>query len=336
MTDADPSSYLARLPKVELHVHLEGSLRPHTRARLAERHGIATPPAQDGVAFADFDGFIQGFMAGLALLRDQQDLVLAIEALGADLAADAVRYAEVTTTAWVWLADKAMAAEAYAEALAEGRRRVARDHGVELAWVLDIPRGFEAPELQLTAGLLDSPACPEATVAIGLGGPEIGFPPAWYAASFDRARAAGFGALPHGGETGGAGYVRECVELLRPQRIGHGVMAVTDPGVLQLLVERAITLEVCPTSNVLLGVAADLAHHPLGRLRDAGVAVTLATDDPGYFANTVTDELLAAHRHHGFSLADLHAMQGHGVRCSFAGEATRARLLAELDEHRPA
>lgn len=334
MPPPDASPYLVGLPKVELHVHLEGSMRPSTRARLADRHGLAVP-AGDGVAFQDFGGFIDTFVAGAALLRDEADLIAVVEALGADLAASNVRYAEVTTTAWMWLTDKGLAPRAYAEALAEGRRLAAVEHGVELRWVIDIPRGFEPPDAQRTVGLLDSSDCPDAVVGIGLGGPEIGYPAAWYAASFERAAATGLASLPHGGETGGAAYVRDCVELLGAHRIGHGVMAVEDPAVLALLVERGVTLEVCPTSNVLLGVAADLASHPLGRLRDAGVAVTLATDDPGYFDNTVTGELALAQRHHRFSDADLHAMQLHAVAVSLADDATKARLRRELAEHAP-
>ena len=335
MPPADASPYLAGLPKLELHVHLEGSLRPATRARLAERHGIELPTVGQGVAFRDFDGFIAAFIAGMRLLRDELDLVTAVEALAADLAASQVRYAEVTTTAWAWLHEKRCHPHAYRDALAEGRRLAAVDHGVELRWVIDIPRGFEAPDAQLTVGLLDSPQCPEAVVGIGLGGPEIGYPASWYRDSFERARAAGFAALPHGGETAGAAYVRECVDVLRADRVGHGVMAVEDPAVLALLVERGVTLEVCPTSNVLLGVAADIESHPLGRLRDAGVAVTLATDDPGYFDNTVTGELALAQRHHGFSDADLHAMQLHAVAVCLADDATKARLRRELAEHAP-
>ncbi len=327
-----PEQVVAALPKVELHVHLEGSLRRPVRSQLAARHGQALDGA-DGAAFGDFDGFIAAFMAGLALLRTPADLVLAIDALAADLAADNVRYAEVTSTAWVHLQRTGMAPQAYAQALEEGRRLAEADHGVILAWVIDIPRGWEAADSGATIAFLESRHCPSSVVALGLGGVEIGFPAGPFASSFERARALGLASLPHGGETGGAAYVRDCVELLRADRIGHGVMSVDDPSVLELLVERGVTLEVCPTSNVLLGVAPDIERHPLGRLRDAGVAVTLATDDPGYFANTLTGELLLAHRHHGYALADLIELQRHAVHCSRADPFTRKRLLAELAGH---
>jgi adenosine deaminase len=325
-------TYVADLPKVELHVHLEGSLRPATRARLAERHGI-TLRRRSG--FTDFDGFIAAFAEGLGLLRDDADLVTAIEALAADLATQRVRYAEVTTTAWAHVAGGTISAGAYRDALAEGRSRARRDHDVELAWVLDIPRGFEAPASGFTADLLCGPHCPDGVVAIGLGGPEIGYPARWYRPSFERAAAIGLGRVPHGGETGGAAYVRACIEALGADRIGHGVMAVDDPAVLALLAEAGVPLEVSLTSNVLLGVAPDVERHPLRRLREAGITVTLATDDPGYFDTELNLELRLAHDHHGYDAAGLHQMEIDSLAMSFAGPALRQRVKAELDAAPP-
>lgn len=334
MHGRDIGALVARLPKVELHVHLEGSLRPATRARLAERHGLPGPEAA-GIAFTDFDSFIASFMNGLDLLRGPDDLVLAIDDLAADLARNEVRYAEVTTTAWTHLVAKGVAPGAYAEALGEGRTIARRDHGVELGWVIDIPRGMERAGEQVTADLLCGPGCPDATVAIGLGGPEIGYPAEAYAESFARAAAVGLRRVPHGGETGGAGYVRDCIEVLQADRIGHGVMAVEDPTVLDLLVARRVPLEVSITSNVLLGVSPDVAHHQLSELRAAGVTVTLATDDPGLFDTDLCAELLLAHHHHGYDAADLLQLQFDGLDASFAGEAVRRQVRAELEAFAP-
>lgn len=327
--------FIAGLPKVELHVHLEGSLRPATRARLAQRHGVALPDRPDGVPFRDFSGFVEAFVEGLGLLRDDEDLVVTIDALAADLARNQVRYAEVTTTMWAHVHDGSMAAEAYRDALAEGRTRAWRDHGVELAWVIDIPRGFEPPGAGLTADFLCSPLCPEGTVAIGLGGAEIGYPAGDYATSFERAAAVGLHRVPHGGETGGARYVLDCLDLLGAERIGHGVMAVEDPAVVRAIVERDVPLEICLTSNILLGAFASYEEHPLRYLRQSGVRVTLATDDPGYFANDLCQELRLAHRYHGVSAEDLRQLQLDGVAMSFQEAAAAARLRQEILDYQP-
>ena len=326
-------AFVAGLPKVELHLHLEGSMRLHTRRALAERHrtGLAVRP--EGVPFHDFDGFIDAFIEGLGLLRDATDLVTIIADMAADLAANTVRYAEVTTTAWLHLHEGKMTPEAYREALAEGRALARREHGVELAWVIDIPRGFETPAETFTAAFLESPNCPEATVAIGLGGPEIGYPAGDYAASFARAAALGLKRVPHGGETAGSTYVTDCLERLHADRIGHGVMALQDPLVVAELVRRQVPLEVCPTSNVLLKVATDLDNHPLAELRQAGVRVTLATDDPGYFDVDLNRELVLAHHHGGMSTEDLRAMELDSVAVSFLDPGAKARLSAEISAY---
>jgi adenosine deaminase len=288
---------LAGLPKCELHVHLEGSLRPATLARLATRNGFS--PSElgfdvDAFSFRDFAHFIELFSTGVSMLRSPDDLVEAIAALAADLAAANVRHAEVTTTAFAHVAMGGMAARGYAEALAEGRRVARRHHGVGLVWIVDIPRGFEGPAEPFTAELLTGPDAPEGVVAIGLGGPETGFPASWYADSFDRARAAGLHCVPHAGETGGAAYVAEALTALRAERIGHGVMCLDDDEVVRRLLDTGVPLEVSLTSNVLLGVAPSYADHPLGALLERGLSLSLNTDDPGYFDTDLTKELALA------------------------------------------
>jgi aminodeoxyfutalosine deaminase len=329
---------LAGLPKCELHVHLEGSLRPPTLARLATRNGFSPDElgfAVEAFSFRDFDHFIELFSAGVSMLRSPEDLVDAIAALAADLAAAKVRHAEVTTTAFAHVVMGGIPARAYGEALGEGRRVARRDHGVGLAWIVDIPRGFEAPGEPFTADLLTGPDAPEGVVAIGLGGPEIGFPAGWYADSFDRARAAGLHCVPHAGETGGAAYVTDALTALRAERIGHGVMCLEDDDVVNRLVETGVPLEVSLTSNVLLGVAASHDEHPLPALLERGLAVSLNTDDPGYFDTDLTKELELAHAHHGVDLEALRALQLGAVDASFLEPADKRALRAEIEAWAP-
>ena len=320
---------IAALPKSELHVHLEGSLRPATLRTLADRHGTPLPPdLAAAYRFGSFDAFVRLFMLGLSLLQDAQDFCDATVALATELAGQQVRYAEVTSTAHSHVT-RGVPVEEYVAGLDEGRRRAAA-LGVELAWVIDIPRSLEAPESGFTADLLLSGHAPDGVVGIGLGGPEVGFPPRLYADSFRRAKAAGLLSLPHAGETAGADAVWEALDLLGADRIGHGVRCLEDPRLVDRLAATGTPLEVCITSNVLLGVAPSVAEHPLRRLWEAGVRFSVNTDDPGYFSTTLVDELALAADLLGLGAGEIVGLLEEGFRGSALDESRRAAHLADL------
>jgi aminodeoxyfutalosine deaminase len=326
--------WLAGLPKIELHLHLEGSLRPATLFRLAERNGVelrASSPEElaNQYNFTDFGDFAQLFLTGLDVLRSTEDLAEATAALAAELAQQNVRYAEVTTTPGHYRR-RGIAGEVYQEGLNEGRRLAWREHGVEIAWICDIERSTEPPASEQTVEFLLGPHAPDGLVALGLGGIEEGFAPELFASSFARAKAAGLGAVPHAGETVGPASIWGALSALKADRIGHGIHCVEDPELMAHLAEHRIPLEVAPSSNVALKIVEDLASHPLGALADAGLKVTLNTDDPAYFQTTLTDELLYAHRLHGFTQSRLRAAQVDALEASFADEATKRRLRREL------
>ncbi len=338
MEGGELERFVSGLPKVELHVHLEGSLRPETVLALAERNrvDVGTPEQLVGrYEFRDFGHFVELFMLGLSVIRTGADLADAAVALAAELGRQQVRYAEVTTTAHNHIVQRTMTVEEYREALDDARRRARGEHGVELAWIIDIPRAFETPAEGFTAALLAGPDCPDGTVAIGLGGAEIGFPASDYAASFARARAAGLRCVPHAGETGGAAYVRDALDHLTPDRIGHGVMSLDDPSVVADLRDRAIPLEVSISSNVLLGVAPSAEAHPLRQLLAAGVICTLNTDDPAYFSTTLDAELVLAATAQGLSTEDLRTMMVAAVDVSFLDTSTKQRLRQEMLDYDP-
>jgi aminodeoxyfutalosine deaminase len=285
-TGLDP--WIVALPKVELHVHLEGSMTPVTVGRLAAAQRLATTELwpeglPDRFSFTDFPDFARQFNFGLRLLRAEGALESAVVALAADLAQHQVRYAEVTTTVYTHLTT-GMSAEAYRDALNGGRRRARTEFGVELAWVIDIPRDLEMPDSTVTIDFLESRHVPDGTIAIGLGGYEVGFPPEPYAPHFARATALGLRSLPHAGETEGATSVRGALDALGADRIGHGVRCLEDPDLVARLRDSGTPLEVCPTSNVLLHVSPSIAAHPIRELLDAGLRVSVNTDDPGSFA----------------------------------------------------
>jgi adenosine deaminase len=335
---SDLAAWLWGLPKVELHVHLEGSMSVATVRALTERHGVdPTPVWPDGfpVAFS-FDGFpafAAQFFYGLNLLRTGEDLATIADDLAVTLAAQNVRYAEVTTTAYTHFVDHdgraGMSRVEYRDGLNEGRRRAAA-RGVELGWVIDIPRDLEMPHETVTIEYLEGGETPDGLVAIGLGGYEVGFPAAPYAAQFARAAALGLPAVPHAGETEGAESVRSAVEDLGGVRIGHGVRCLEDRSVVDLLVEREIMLEVCPTSNDLLQVVPTIADHPLRELMAAGLRICLNTDDPGWFATDLVTELSIASEILGVTREQHIEMQLDAVAASFADLSTKQRLVDEI------
>lgn len=327
---------IAALPKVELHLHLEGSLRAPTMLRLARRHGVdlgagSAEELTSQYRFGDFDSFLSLFLQGLEVLRSGEDFTTATVALAEELAAQNVRYAEVTTTPFNHHR-RGIAMADYVAGLNEGRRLAREEHGVELGWICDIPRELEPSDAHFTVDLITGPGAPDGVVALGIGGPEVGFPAEAFEAAFVRAKAAGLGSVPHAGETVGAESVWAAIGSLKADRIGHGVRAVEDPDLLGLLVERGIPLEVSMTSNVLLGVAPSIEEHQIRPLLDAGVTVTLNTDDPAYFSTDLNRELQLAHDIHGVSVADLREMQRTAAVASFARSEVKAAILAELHE----
>ncbi|MGI9647353.1 MAG: adenosine deaminase family protein, partial [Acidimicrobiia bacterium] len=216
-----------------MHVHLEGSLRPDTMFRLAECNEIDLGAASaddltERYEFGSFDAFLDLFMQGLAVLRTGEDFTLAVVALAGELADQRVRYAEVTTTPFNHHR-RGIPMEDYVAGLNEGRRLARVDHGVEIGWICDIPRELEEPHSDFTVDLITGPDAPQGVVALGLGGPEVGFPPDLFSTSFARAKAAGLGSVPHAGETVGPASVWGAIRSLHADRIGHGVRAVEDP-----------------------------------------------------------------------------------------------------------
>ncbi|HEY5662641.1 MAG TPA: adenosine deaminase [Ilumatobacter sp.] len=336
--DVSLHAWLHELAKVELHVHLEGSMSVATVRALTERHRADPTPIWPGgfpeaFSFDGFPDFARQFFFGLGLLRTGEDLATVTDDLAATLAGQNVRYAEITTTAFTHFMDRpdrsGMSWAEYRDGLDEGRRRAAA-RGVEVGWVIDIPRDLEMPDQTVTIDYLESGCTPDGLVAIGLGGYEVGFPAAPYAEHFARAAALGLPAVPHAGETEGADSVRQAVEVLGAVRIGHGVRCLEDPSLVDLLVERGIMLEVCPTSNDLLQVVERLADHPLPRLLAAGLRVCLNTDDPGWFATDLVTELVIASDLFGLDRDRHRALQLDAVDASFMGADRRAALRAEI------
>ncbi len=309
-----------------------------TVTHLTERHGADSSSVWP-IGIPDqfsFDGFVDfglQFFYGLSLIRSSDDLITIATDLAQSMARQNVRYAEVTTTAFTHFLNNpglpGLSSSEYRDGLNEGRRQAAQ-MGVDIGWVIDIPRDLENPDSTVTIDYLEGANTPDGLVAIGLGGFEVDFPAAPYAEHFARAKAIGLHSAPHAGETEGAHSVRSAIEDLGAQRIGHGVRCLEDPELVAQIVDSGIMLEVCPTSNQLLQVIDTIEEHPLPKLRAAGVRTCLNTDDPGWFDTDLNTELAIASQHLGVTQADHLAMQIDAVAASFASPNTKAALVKEL------
>ncbi|HEY8375114.1 MAG TPA: adenosine deaminase [Nannocystis sp.] len=325
---------IERLPKAELHVHLEGSIEPELALALARKHGRELPGMAEGAeglrrsyVFRDFSEFVQMYLAISACLVDEEDFAAIAVDLARKLAAENVRYAEVTFTPMTHVGHGVAGAVLLA-GLAEGRARARAQYGVELAWVFDLVRHRFAdgePTLELALQGRDA-----GVIGLGFAGPES---PEWptepFAPLFARARAEGLRSLPHAGELDGATSVWSALRWLGADRIGHGVRCLEDPRLVDYLREHAVPLEVCPTSNLGIGLFPALAEHPLPRLLEAGLSLSLASDDPPMFATSVCEEYRRCARTFGWGAREIAALARNSVLHSFMPAEAKARLLAE-------
>jgi adenosine deaminase len=334
------STFIAGLPKVELHVHHIGSATPQTVSRLAERHLGSTPvPADPALldeyfTFTDSAHFIEVYLAVVDLIRDADDVATLTYDIGAALAAQSVRYAELTLTPYSSIV-RGIPAAAYCEAVEDARRRVARDHGTELRWCFDIPgepgpAGWAAADLTLDVALNQRP---EGLVSFGLGGPEPGVPREHFSTHFAAARAAGLRSAPHAGEWSGPESVWAAIRSLGAERIGHGIAAAADPTLMAYLREHDIALEISPTSNVCTGSVPSIAEHPLPALVAAGVPVTINSDDPPMFSTTLNREYEVATELLGLDETGVAELARQAVRYSFLDAAGKAAILSEIDDY---
>ncbi len=271
------------------------------------------------------------YLSVVDLIRDPQDVWTLTRDIGLDLAAQNVRYAELTLTPYSSVV-LGMPAEAFCEAIEDARRTVEAERDITLRWCFDIPgeAGAVAGDLTLDIALGQQP---QALVSFGLGGPEIGVPRGVFEPHFAQARAAGLHSVPHAGESTGPETVWDALRLLGAERIGHGINAIHDPALVAHLAERQVPLEVCPTSNVCTRSVASLAEHPLPALVAAGVPVSIGSDDPPMFSTTLNREYAVAAGLLGLDRSGLAELARQSVRQSFAEDGRKRQILAEIDAY---
>lgn len=327
--------FIAGLPKAELHVHQVGSASPQIVAALAERHPGTVPSDAEALrsffVFDDFAHFIRNYLAVVDLVRTPEDVRLLTYEIARDMATQQIRYAELTVTPYLSVTD-ALPAEAFLEAIEDARTAAVRDLGVQLQWIFDIPADFGLPAAEMTVATALDHDVP-GLVGFGIGGSERGFPRSMFADQVARARAAGLHSVPHAGETTGPETVWDALTSLGAERIEHGIAAVQDPALLGHLAEHRITLDVCPTSNVALGVVADLESHPIRRLVAAGVPVSVNTDDPPMFNTDLNTEYGIAARLLDLDEHGITELARAAVEAAFASPQVRAGLRHEIDDY---
>ena len=332
-TPMDLHEMIRQMPKVELHVHLEGSIRPATLLALAERNRVPLPAADlEGLRrfyrFSDFAHFIHVYLTISRCLKTSDDFDLIAYEFGADMRRQNVRYAEVTFTPYTNVANTGLPFDEILAGLNSGRARAQADFGVEFAWVLDICR--DVPDSRHQVAQWAAAAIDRGVVALGLGGSEAGHPPEWFADAYCMAREAGLHSVPHAGEVAGPESVWGALRALGAERIGHGVRSIEDGKLVETLLERQVPLEVCPTSNLCLGVYPSYGEHPFRRLWEEGLFVTVNSDDPPMFDTDLVSEYQALADWMQFSLEELKQLSLSALRASFLPAKRKAALEAEF------
>lgn len=332
-------SYLHAAPKAELHVHLEGSILPETVLELARRNRVALPAdSAEGLRqwfnYRDFPHFVEIYVTITRCFRVVEDYEYVAYEFGREMARQNVRYAEATFSPSTHY-QMGIPFEVMLRGLNEGRERAHRDFGVEFGWVFDIVRN--PPGRNFADHVVDwaIEGMAHGVVALGLGGIEVGNPPEDFASHFERGIAAGLHSDPHAGEHAGPESVWGALRSLHAERIGHGVRSIEDPALVAYLAEKQIPIETNPTSNIRLGVYPDYSSHPLRRLYEAGVPLTVNSDDPPLFNTTMDQEVGLLPQAFGLDVLAIDDILLNGIRHSFIEPERRARIEAawrtELD-----
>jgi aminodeoxyfutalosine deaminase len=328
-------AFIAKLPKVELHVHLIGSASVTTVLELARRHPDGPVPhtadeLREFYQFRDFPHFIEVYQAVSALLTEPEDIADLVRGVARDLAAQNVRYVELQAAPYPFRR-RGLPPAVITEALDAGARDALATYGVRIGYIFDFPGQTAGEDAAPTlAHALEHP--PAALTGFGIGGIEAARAPYRDVIRdvFGAAAAAGLHCVPHAGETTGPETVWEAIDFLRAERIGHGIRSMDDPRLVAYLRETRLPVDVSPTSNVRTRCVGSLGEHPLRAMLDAGLYVTLNSDDPPMFGTTLANEYLVAASGFGLSAADLAGLAANAVRASFLDDASKDALAGEI------
>ena len=324
---------IERLPKCELHIHIEGSLEPELMFALARRNGIqlrypSVEALRQAYRFRDLQDFLDIYYQGMSVLVTERDFYDLASAYLERAHADGVRHVEMFfdpqghTSRGIAFAT---VIDGLSRAIADARSKL----GISAGLIMCFLRHLDEADAERT---LDAAlACKDRIVGVGLDSSETGNPPSKFARVFRRAREAGFFLTAHAGEEGPASYVWEALDALGVARIDHGNRSLDDPALVARLARERTPLTVCPLSNLRLRVVDDLAHHPLRRMLDKGLVASVNSDDPAYFGGYINQNYLAVSEALRLGRDEIAAVVRNGIEASLMPAAEKARLLAEVD-----
>jgi aminodeoxyfutalosine deaminase len=329
--------FIRRLPKAELHLHLEGTIAPATLVELSARHDsrrLTLAQAKSLYRFSDFTEFIESFKAVTRRLRDPEDYELAAWRMMQQLSKQGIVHAEVYISVgviYMWRNFDPRCFEPIFAALERARERAVSELGLSLYWIFDAVRHFTVEEAdRVFRKAVEMRAHYPSIVAIGLGGDERRSGSEPFRHLFARAKSAGLRLTNHAGETTGPEAIWEALAI-GSERIGHAVSAIQDEALLKDLKARSAALELNPTSNVRTGVCPSFAAHPLRQYFDRGLLVTLNSDDPAFFGSDLVNEFLLAHTEQGFTRDELRQLAANSIFASFLPESEKASWLAQIN-----
>src|SRR3954454_11438889 len=331
--------FIRRMPKAEIHLHLEGSVQPATLLQLARRNGVQ-PPAEteEGLReffrFDDFPHFIQAYIAVCSCLRTPYDFETIVLDLGSEAARQNIRYLEVHFNPETNVRKRGLDFHQMLAGMNRGRAAARERWGVEMRWIADGVRDSETSPYSVTQTVdwITALSADDGVVALGLGGNEVGYPPAPFVRDFARARAAGLHTVAHAGETTGHATICDSLDFLGVERIGHGVRAIDNPVLVERLARDRVPLELCPTSNLCTGVVSSFADHPFQAFDDADVLVTVNSDDPPLFGTTLTDEFLVLAEHWGYDADGIQRIALNAVDAAFLPDEEKTHMRTEFAE----
>ncbi len=321
--------FIHRMPKVELHVHLEGSIHPTTLLLLAKRNNVKLPAQsidelRKWYEFTGFDHFIEVYMAICSCIQSADDLELITSEFIKNRAEENILYSEVIYTPYTHIDHIPL--DDQLAAINRARRKGEEQFGVQIFMAPDISRERRPIEDSFIIADWAVKNRNNGIVSLGLGGPEIYNPPELFADTFKRIQGTGLASTPHAGETMGADSMWGAINALKAVRIGHGVRCLEDPTLVSYLRDKKIPLEVCPSSNVCLRVVPTLSEHPLPNLLAEGLFITINSDDPAMFNTSLTDEYLRITNEFGYTPVQIRQFIFNGLQASLLGEDEKQDL----------
>lgn len=332
----DLNTFIKNMPKVELHVHLEGATRPETLLMLAKKNNIDLPAKtlyeiREWYQFRDFSHFIDIYQAIVKCFKTPDDVELIAREFLKGQAEQNIVYSEVTYSAYTQYENHGLSFPDQFAALQRANDWAQAELGVSMGIVVDLVRDIPPePGLETAEWFIEHRT--PLLVAFGLGGSEIGHPPEKHQAAFQKILDVGdIPIVPHAGETGGPDSIWSAINVCKAVRIGHGVRCIEDEALVDYLRDHQMPLEVSPTSNVCLGVAANIAEHPIQQLIDAGLIVTVNSDDPPMFNTTLTNEFIVCADAFGWDANQLKQLTYNAVDVSLLPDDKKTALRHDFE-----